>query len=97
MSRLVSSPSDSSTLPELVFFLLPFSHNSRGFSDEERALAVLRMTEDAGEPDSTDGEPANGMMHGLKLAVTDPKVYVLSMALTCMVIGLSFNQFFPQL
>ena len=76
--------------------LLPPSHNSRGFSDEERALAVLRMTEDAGEPDSTEGEAA-GMLHGLKLAATDYKVYVLSMALTCMVIGLSFNQFFPQL
>ncbi|KAL7417111.1 MFS general substrate transporter [Mrakia frigida] len=82
----------------VAFWILPdFPHNSRGFTTEEKALAVLRMTEDAGEPDSTDGEAANGILHGLKLAATDYKVYVLSMALTCMVIGLSFNQFFPQL
>jgi hypothetical protein len=37
----------------ITIFILPdFPHNSRGFSAEERKLAVLRMTEDAGESDS---------------------------------------------
>jgi MFS family permease len=32
-----------------IFILPDLPHNSRGFTEEERAVAVLRMTEDVGE------------------------------------------------
>ncbi|CDZ96600.1 mfs general substrate transporter [Phaffia rhodozyma] len=78
----------------IAFFILPdFPHNSRGFTEEERALAQLRMKEDSGRPDGEGGSS----IEGLKLAFTDYKVWVMALSLTAMVVGLSFNQFFPSL
>lgn len=77
-------------------FILPdLPHNTRGFTDDERAVAVLRMTEDVGEADADSAE--QGPLDGLYMAVKDVKIYVMMLTFTAYVVGLSFNAFFPSL
>ncbi|CAO2653270.1 Nn.00g026810.m01.CDS01 [Neocucurbitaria sp. VM-36] len=77
-------------------FILPdLPHNARGFSEEERAVAVLRMTEDVGEADEDSAEQS--AFAGLLMAVKDTKIYVMMLTFTAYVVGLSFNAFFPTL
>ncbi|KAG6861003.1 hypothetical protein C0995_005023 [Termitomyces sp. Mi166 len=79
----------------LAIFVLPdFPANTRWLSAEERALALRRMEEDVGVGDE---EQTEGQSSGLWLAVTDIKVWWLSLALTSQVVALSFNAFFPTL
>ncbi|KAK4243472.1 general substrate transporter [Corynascus novoguineensis] len=81
----------------LAAFILPdLPHNTRGFTEEERYVAQLRMTEDVGVAD-TDDEPGQTVWTGLILAGKDPKVYLMMFTLTAYVVGLSFNAFFPTL
>ncbi|PVH97555.1 MFS general substrate transporter [Periconia macrospinosa] len=80
----------------LAMWILPdLPHNSTGFTEEERAVAVLRMTEDVGEADA-DSETQSPFT-GLIMAVKDSKIYVMMITFTAYVIGLSFNAFFPTL
>ncbi|KAL1600702.1 hypothetical protein SLS60_007090 [Paraconiothyrium brasiliense] len=80
----------------LAIFILPdLPHNTRGFTEEEGAVAVLRMTEDVGEAD-VDSETM-GAFTGLLMAVKDVKIYVMMLTFTAYVVGLSFNAFFPTL
>jgi sugar phosphate permease len=60
--------------------------NSRGFSREELAVARLRMLEDAGEIDA-DGKD-EPWYHGLRLCLTDYKIYILMLSLIAVVTGL---------
>ncbi|KAH7402213.1 major facilitator superfamily domain-containing protein [Phaeosphaeria sp. MPI-PUGE-AT-0046c] len=78
-----------------IFILPDLPHNSKGFTEEERAVAVLRMTEDVGEADedSADQSPWAGLI----MAVKDVKIYVMMLTFTAYVVGLSFNAFFPSL
>ncbi|ODA83533.1 hypothetical protein RJ55_02047 [Drechmeria coniospora] len=77
-------------------FILPdLPHNARGFSDEERTVAQLRMYEDVGEADADAAD--QGAFDGLWMAVRDAKIYVLMLTFTAYVVGLSFNAFFPTL
>ncbi|KAL2255890.1 hypothetical protein VTK26DRAFT_2527 [Humicola hyalothermophila] len=77
-------------------FILPdLPHNSRGFTEEERYVAQLRMTEDVGVADSD--EPSQSTFTGLIMALKDAKVYLMMFTLTAYVVGLSFNAFFPTL
>lgn len=77
----------------LAAFILPdLPHNARGFTEEERQVAQLRMLEDVGEAD-TDSEEL-GAFGGLKMALLDPKIYVMMLTFTAYVVGLSFNAFF---
>ncbi|KAK7418161.1 hypothetical protein QQX98_004136 [Neonectria punicea] len=77
-------------------FILPdLPHNSRGFTEEERLVAQLRMVEDCGEADTDSAE--NGIFYGLNLALKDIKIYVMMLTFTAYVTGLSFNAFFPTL
>ncbi|KAH7156092.1 major facilitator superfamily domain-containing protein [Dactylonectria macrodidyma] len=77
-------------------FILPdLPHNSRGFTEEERKVAQLRMIEDVGEADSDSVE--HGVFYGLNLAVRDVKIYLMMITFTAYVTGLSFNAFFPTL
>ena len=77
-------------------FVLPdLPHNTRGFTEEERAVAVLRMTEDVGEADQDSAEQSP--FAGLFMAVKDVKIYVLMLTFTAYVTGLSFNAYFPSL
>lgn len=77
-------------------FIVPdLPHNTRGFTEEERAVAVLRMTEDVGEADKDSEEQS--AFAGLFMAVKDVKIYVLSITFIAYVLGLSFNSYFPSL
>lgn len=77
-------------------FILPdLPSNSRGFTEEELQVARMRMEEDVGEAD-TDAEN-QGAFEGLKMALTDYKIYVMMFSLTAYVVGLSFNAFFVSL
>ena len=73
-------------------FILPdLPHNTRGFTEEERYVAQLRMTEDVGVADSDEDQT---VFSGLFMALKDPKVYLMMFTLTAYVVGLSFNAFF---
>jgi hypothetical protein len=79
----------------LAVFILPdLPHNTRGFTEEERYVAQLRMTEDVGVADSD--EPDQGVFTGLIMALKDAKVYLMMFTLTAYVVGLSFNAFFVR-
>ncbi|EIN10908.1 MFS general substrate transporter [Punctularia strigosozonata HHB-11173 SS5] len=81
----------------VAMFVLPdFPATSRFLSPQERTLAEKRMAEDVGVGDEDETEQ-EGHAHGLVLALTDWKVWLLALALTSMVVGLSFNAFFPTL
>jgi len=67
--------------------------NTTFLSGEERALALKRLVLDAGESDANEG----GALNGLKLALTDVKVWALTFLLTAAVIAVSFNAFFPTI
>lgn len=67
-------------------------HNTRGFTEEERQIAQLRMIEDVGEADTDSKE--QGASAGLIMAMKDFKVWLMMFTLTAYVVGLSFNAFF---
>jgi len=81
-----------------AIFVLPDFPSSpcRWLTPQERALAQLRMEEDGltvvGETDDTKLSAT-----GLVLALSDWKVWWLCVALTSMIVSLSFNAFFPTL
>lgn len=77
----------------LSAFILPdLPHNARGFTNEERRVAQLRMAEDVGEADTDSAK--QGIFDGLIMAVEDYKVYVMMLTMAACVTGLSFNAFF---
>jgi len=79
----------------IAIFVLPdFPSTTKWLSEQERALAIRRMEEDAGVGDEGETE---GHGRGLWLAVSDWKVWWLSLALTSQVVALSFNAYFPTL
>lgn len=79
-----------------IFILPDFPTTTKWLSDEERALALLRMKEDAaGVGDQDDDEVTN--LQGLWMAVSDWRVWWFAIALTAEVISLSFNAYFPTL
>ncbi|VDC06986.1 unnamed protein product [Peniophora sp. CBMAI 1063] len=82
----------------LALFILPdFPNNTAWLSPQERRLAEVRMASDfAGIGDEQETE-SGSVFYGLKLAMTDWKVWWLAVALCSNVISLSFNAFFPTL
>lgn len=77
-------------------FILPdLPHNARGFTEEERLVAQLRMFEDVGEADKDAAD--QGAFDGLMMALSDVKIYVMMLTFTAYVVGLSFNAFFVSL
>ncbi|KAJ5999857.1 hypothetical protein N7481_000266 [Penicillium waksmanii] len=77
-------------------FILPdLPTNARGFTEEERLVAQLRILEDVGEAD-TDSEEQSPFT-GLVMALKDWKIYIMMLSFTAYVVGLSFNAFFPTL
>lgn len=77
-------------------FILPdLPTNARGFTEEEKQVAQLRMLEDVGEADSDSTE--QGVFDGLIMCGKDVKVYLMMFTLTAYVVGLSFNAFFVSL
>lgn len=60
-----------------AYFVLPnFPRTTSWLSEEERQLAVWRLEEDIGEDDWT-GSQDQTFFHGMKLAFTDIKMYIL--------------------
>lgn len=78
-----------------VFILPDLPHNTRGFTEEERQVAQLRMIEDVGEAD-TDSKD-QGTMDGLIMAMKDGKVWLMMFVLAAFVVMLSFNAFFVSM
>ncbi|KAK0469862.1 major facilitator superfamily domain-containing protein [Desarmillaria tabescens] len=80
----------------LSMWLLPdYPHNTHWMSPGEQSLAQARIAEDAGEADKDNKEDTP--LHGLKLALKDPLVYVFSIMNIAQLLGLSFSNFFPTL
>lgn len=80
----------------IAIFVLPdFPTTTRWLTPQERALAIRRMEEDVGVGDEQETEQGAGK--GFWLAITDWKVWWLSLALTSQVVALSFNAYFPTL
>ncbi|TDL18489.1 sugar transporter [Rickenella mellea] len=81
----------------LAIFILPdFPSTSRWLSPIERRLAEKRLAEDVGVGDEEETEGGK-RRSGLVMAFSDWRVWWLALALTSMVISLSFNAFFPTL
>ncbi len=78
----------------MSMWLLPdYPHNTRWISPQEQRLAQARIAEDAGEADKDNKE--DSPLHGLKLALKDPLIYVFSIMNAAQLLGLSFVNFFP--
>ncbi len=59
------------------FFILPnFPRTTSWLTEEERQLAAWRLEEDIGQDDWIDSQHQT-FLHGLKLAFTDVKMYIL--------------------
>ena len=81
-----------------VFVLPDFPQNSHWFlSSEEMRLAELRMQEDGDIGDSDGTECEGSRFPGLLEAISDWRVYWLTVALASLNLSLSFNAFFPTL
>lgn len=90
-----------------IFILPDFPTTTRWLSPLERRLAMKRMAEDGGIGigDQEETEPSKvraidqkpSFASGFWLAVSDWKVWWLTLALTSEVTALSFNAFFPTL
>jgi hypothetical protein len=80
-----------------IFVLPDFPSTTRWLTPLERRLAEKRQEEDAAGlgDESDEGAGAEGgeqkPLKGLIMAVTDWKVWWLALALTSMVVSLSFN------
>ena len=79
-----------------IFILPDFPQTSKWLSPLERRLAEKRLEEDVGVGDQ-DAACAVSQTEGFIMAFMDWKVWWLAIALTSMVISLSFNAFFPTL
>ena len=62
----------------------------------EKLLAVQRMVEDA-DAHADFHAASDGQFSGFYLTISDWKVWWLALALTTMVVSLSFNAYFPTL
>ncbi|KAL5507991.1 hypothetical protein ACEPAH_5609 [Sanghuangporus vaninii] len=79
-----------------IFILPDFPATSRWLSPLEHRLAEKRLEEDVGVGDNDEGSKTTHG-EGLVMAFSDWKVWWLALALTSMVVSLSFNAFFPTL
>lgn len=76
-------------------FILPnYPANTKWLSDSERRLAMLRLAEDASEEDRHD---SIGAFEGLKMAVSDPVLYVVWFMQLGLNTAAAFTNFFPTI
>lgn len=81
----------------LLMLVLPdFPDTWKSLSDEERRVANLRLALEASEADIDD---KTGMSHlrGIKLALTDPKTYILAVAYHGQTGAAGIQNYFPTL
>lgn len=69
-----------------VFILPEYPQTTSWLSDREKLIAQKRLAIDAGVAEATEDESA---LHGLKLAVTDPKVWLLGITYHATIMALS--------
>ncbi|PYH49411.1 putative MFS transporter [Aspergillus saccharolyticus JOP 1030-1] len=77
-----------------VFILPNFPRTTSWLTEEEKQLAAWRLEEDIGEDDWVDSEQQT-FMHGVKLAFTDIKTYLLILLILGIVSSASVTNFFP--
>ncbi|KAI5267412.1 permease of the major facilitator superfamily [Aureobasidium subglaciale] len=81
----------------IVVFMLPdFPETWKRLSPEMRHVATKRLALDAAEADK-DEEGGMSQLKGLKLAVADPKTYLLALMYFCITGAAGFQNFFPSL
>lgn len=80
----------------LVVVLPDFPDTWRRLSDEERHVANRRLAVDAAEADVDDGS-AMSHLRGIKLALTDPKTYLLALAYHGQTGAAGIQNYFPTL
>jgi hypothetical protein len=80
----------------VAYFVLPnFPRTTKWLTEEEVQLSIWRLAEDIGEDDWIDSEHQS-MLHGIMLAFTDIKTYVLMALLFCITVSASVTNFFPS-
>ncbi|KAL1626489.1 hypothetical protein SLS56_006800 [Neofusicoccum ribis] len=77
-----------------VFCLPNLPNTTSWLSEQERQLALWRLEQDIGEDDQAQSEDES-LLRGFKLALTDVKVYVVALILTCIASSASVLNFFP--
>lgn len=81
----------------IVVLVLPdFPDTWKLLSPEMRHVANKRLAVDAAEADM-DEEGGMSQLKGLKLAIKDPKTYILSLSYFCITGAAGFQNFFPSL
>ncbi|KAJ5279243.1 hypothetical protein N7478_004615 [Penicillium angulare] len=80
----------------IAFFIVPdLPRTTPWLSDDEKVLAAWRLEDDIGEDDWVDSEHQS-MFHGAKLAIMDPKVWLLlGLIYGCTSAG-AVTTFFPR-
>lgn len=87
----------TATIPVAIAacFVLPdYPADTKWLSDEERKLAVLRVAEEANEEDD---HHAKGAFAGLKMAFTDPALYLIWFMQLGLNTAAAFTNFFPTI
>ena len=79
-----------------MFILPDFPDTWRALSPELKHVANRRMAIDAAEADVDEGG-AMSQLKGIKLAMTDPKTYILALAYHGITGAAGFQNFFPSL
>ena len=78
-----------------AFFILPdFPKSTTWLTPIEKDMAMWRLEVEVGTEDWAGGKNEK-LTHGLKLAFSDPKTYVLMVIITCVVHSGSVTNFFP--
>ncbi|KAJ5568572.1 hypothetical protein N7450_011058 [Penicillium hetheringtonii] len=87
----------SATIPVAVvaMFMLPdYPATTKWLTDEERILAIARLAEDASE---SDHDETGSNWEGLKLAFTDPALYIIWLMQLGLNTAACFTNFFPTI
>ncbi|KAJ5642855.1 uncharacterized protein N7484_005362 [Penicillium longicatenatum] len=87
------------TCAAVAAFILPdYPSTTSWLSAREKLICQNRLDCDLGGPDTTNDDPTiTTALHGLKQAVTDPKVWLLGHAYHCTIMASSFSYFFPTI
>ncbi|KAE8132757.1 MFS general substrate transporter [Aspergillus pseudotamarii] len=80
-----------------AYFVLPnFPHNTTGISDQERQLAMWRLSQDTGEGNLEDSDGnQESLFHGFKECMADWKVWFLVILVFGAMSSGTINSFFP--
>lgn len=78
----------------VIAFTLPdYPHNTRWFTEEERAFAAWRLIEDIKE---ADDQHKASVWAGVKLALLDYRLYIFVLFQHVSLLSQTFQYFFPS-